>query len=347
MTGERVLVTGGSGFIGGWCALAALDAGYDVRATVRDLGKADALRAHLHDAAEFDDRRLTVVRADLASDDGWADAMREVGHVLHVASPTLRNGPMAVDDMVDAARGGVRRVLRAARDGGAKRVVLTSASGAIVYGHPPRTEPFTEADWTNLDADIPAYQRSKTLAERAAWDFIASEGGGLELAVINPTAVLGPLLGTDDPPSLRTIRGMLDGGLPICPPFGTGWVDVRDVADLHLRAMTDPRASGERFLATSGPSLRMVQVARILRERLGERGVKAPAREMPLWVARALSLVNPQLRAIRPQLGQEFPSSAAKAERLLGWRPRPVDDSIVDTAESLFAHGIVVPVGEA
>jgi dihydroflavonol-4-reductase len=340
-TPGAVLVTGGSGFIGGWCAVAALEAGYRVRTTVRDLGKAAVVRDRLHAAVSFEDALLEVVRADLGSDDGWGEAVSGADAVLHVASPTLRHGAMDADEMVAAARGGVLRVLSASRDAGVRRVVLTSASGAIVYGHPRRrTAPFTEEDWTDVAADIPAYQRSKTLAERAAWEFAAAEPGAPELVAIQPTAVLGPLLGDDDPPSLRTIRGMLSGALPVCPPFATGWVDVRDVADLHLRAMTDPAAAGERFLATSGRSLRTVEVARILHERLGDRASKAPTRELPLAAARALALVNPALRALRGQLGYDFDSSSAKAERLLGWRPRPVADSIADTAESLLAHGL-------
>lgn len=241
--------------------------------------------------------------------------------------------------MVSAARGGVLRVLTAARDAGVKRVVLTSASGAIVYGHPrSRTTRFTEADWTNLDSDIPAYQRSKTLAEKAAWDFVAAEGDGLELVAIQPTGVLGPLIGNDDPPSLRTVRGMLSGAMPLCPPFGTGWVDVRDVADLHLIAMTNPAAVGERFIATSGRSLRLVEVSRIVRERLGERAAKAPTREMPLVLARLLAMVNPAMRSLRGQLGYDFNASGAKAERVLGWKPRPMPDCIQDTAESILEH---------
>ncbi|KXP00060.1 epimerase [Tsukamurella pseudospumae] len=335
----QVLVTGGSGFIGGWCVLAALEAGHDVRTTVRNLDKGDALRTRLHAAATFDDSRLTVVQADLTSDDGWGPATAGVDYVLHVASPTLRNGPVDEQQMVDAARGGVLRVLRAARGAGVQRVVLTSASGAVVYGHEPQSEPFTEEDWTDIDAGVPPYQKSKTLAERAAWEFVAGEGQGLELATIQPTAVLGPLLGNDDPPSLRTVAGMLNGSLPVCPPFGTGWVDVRDVADLHLRAMTDPAAAGERFIATSGHSLRMVELARILRDRLGDRAAKAPTREMPLLLAKVLALVNPQMRALRPQLGLNLDSSSAKAERVLGWRPRTVADSLEDTANSLLSQG--------
>jgi nucleoside-diphosphate-sugar epimerase len=336
----QVLVTGGSGFIGSWCVLALLQAGHDVRTTLRDLGREPALRAQLHAAAEFDDMRLTVVRTDLRSDDGWADAVAGCEYVLHVASPTLRSAPESEEAMVAAAREGVLRVLRASRDAHVRRVVLTSAFGAIGYGHPPRSSPFTEEDWTNVDADIAPYQRSKTLAERAAWRFVQDEGDGLELAAVHPVAVIGPLLGPDDPPSLRIIRSMLDGEVPACPPFGSSWVDVRDVADLHVRAMTDPAAAGERWLASAGRSLRIVEVARILRQRCGDRAAKAPTRELPLALARLLSRFNPQLRALRPQLGRDFDGTSAKAERVLGWTPRPVENTIADTAESLVVHGV-------
>ncbi|MFI6426267.1 NAD-dependent epimerase/dehydratase family protein [Promicromonospora sp. NPDC050880] len=335
---SQVLVTGGSGFIGSWCIQALLEAGHDVRTTVRDLGREPALRSRLQAAARFDETRLTVVRADLVSDDGWAEAVSGCDHVLHVASPTLRNTPESEAAMVTAARDGVLRVLRAARDARVRRVVLTSALGAIGYGHPPRAAPFTEQDWTDVDADIAPYQRSKALAERAAWQFVEEEGDGLELAAVHPAAVIGPVLGPDDPPSLRLIRSMLDGDVPACPPFGTSWVDVRDVADLHLRVMTDPAAAGERWLASAGPSLRIVKVAAILRHRLGDRAAKVPTRELPLLLARVLSRFNPGLNAIRPQLGRDFDASSAKAQRLLGWSPRPIDDTITDTAESLLAH---------
>ena len=338
---SQVLVTGGSGFIAGWCLVALLEAGHDVRTTVRDLSREPGVRQALHNGTAFDDARLTVVAADLQEDDGWAEAADGMDYLLHVASPTLRNGPVEETEMVSAARGGVLRVLRAARDAGVKRVVLTSASGAVVYGHPEETRPFTEEDWTDVSADIAPYQKSKTLAERAAWEFTEKEGNGLELSAINPTAVLGPLLSGDDPPSLRTVSGMLRGALPVAPPFGSGWVDVRDVADLHLRAMTSPAAAGERFLAIAGPSLRVIEVARILRRRLGDRAARVPTRELPLSDALALSASNPQLKALRYQLGHNFPATAAKAERVLGWRPRPIEDTIVDTAESLLAHGLV------
>ncbi len=185
----QVLVTGGTGFIGSWCVLTLLDAGHTVRTTVRDLQREPALRSWLHAAAPFDDDRLTVVRADLEHPDGWDDAVADCDFVLHVASPTLRHTPANDHELVVPAREGVLRVLRAARDSGVRRVVLTSAFGAIGIGHPRRPTPFTEADWTNVDSDIPPYQRSKTLAERAAWQFIEDEGGGLELTAVHPVGV--------------------------------------------------------------------------------------------------------------------------------------------------------------
>ncbi|MFJ1878595.1 aldehyde reductase [Streptomyces sp. KS_5] len=336
----QVLVTGGTGFIGSWCIQAVLDAGHTVRTTVRDLQREPALRSWLQAAAPFDDDRLEVVRADLEHPEGWDAAVAGCDFVLHVASPTLRHTPAGEDELVVPAREGVLRVLRAACDARVHRVVLTSAFGAIGIGHPPRPTPFTEEDWTNVDSDIPPYQRSKTLAERAAWQFVQDEGGGPELAAVHPVGVLGPLLGPDDPPSLRLVRRMLEGRVPACPPFGMGFVDVRDVADLHVRAMTDPAAAGERFLAIAGHSLRVVEIARILRDRLGERAAKAPTRELPVRVARALAIVNPELRLLKHQLGRDLDATSAKAEKLLGWRARPIEDTIAETAESLLAHGI-------
>jgi len=331
----EVLVTGGSGYIGSWCVLDLLAAGHVVRTTVRDLAKEPGLRAQLAQGGA--DGELTVLAADLTSDAGWREAVDGCDYVLHVASPTLTSLPRHEDEMIVPARDGVLRVLRAARDSGVRRVVLTSAIGAVAYGHPDRDTPFTEADWSDVDAGIPPYQKSKTLAERAAWDFIATEGNGLELVAVNPVGVLGPVLGADYSPSLGLIRRMLDGEVPASLKFASGYVDVRDVADLHLRAMTDPAAVGERFIAQSGSSLWVRDIAEILRDRLGERASKVPTRELPNWVARAMGTVNPQLRLIVPQLGKNFDASSEKARRVLGWRPRPIEQTIVDTAESLLA----------
>ncbi|MBL7261712.1 NAD-dependent epimerase/dehydratase family protein [Paractinoplanes lichenicola] len=342
----NVLVTGGTGYIAGWCMLALLDAGHSVRTTVRDLAREPQLRESLrrsstgpsdmpgHGGAESADR-LRVFRADLRSDEGWREAVDGCDYVLHVASPTLTQVPRSDDEMVRPAVDGALRVLRAARAAGVRRVVLTSAIGAIAYGHDRRDTPFTERDWTNVDADIAPYQKSKTLAERAAWDYAA--GSGLELATVNPTAVLGPVLGPDYSPSLNAIAQMLDGSMPALLPFATGYVDVRDVAALHLLAMTEPAAAGERFIATAGHSLWLREVAAVLRDRLGERAAKVPTREMPLLVARGLAKVNPQMRNLRALIGRNLDASSAKAERLLGWKTRPIEDTIVDTAESLLA----------
>ncbi|MBU2666058.1 aldehyde reductase [Actinoplanes bogorensis] len=331
----EVLVTGGSGYIGSWCTLALLSAGFSVRTTVRDLEREPQVREMLRRGGADPGASLRVMRADLGADEGWAEAAAGCDAVLHVASPTLTQVPRTDDEMVRPAIDGTLRVLRAARDGGVRRVVMTSAIGAIAYGHPPRDTPFTERDWTNVDAGIAPYQKSKTLAERAAWDFVAGEP--LELATVNPTGVLGPVLGPDYSPSLGSIARMLDGEMPALLKFATGYVDVRDVASLHLLAMTEPAAAGERFIATAGHSLWLRDVAAILRERLGERAAKVPTREMPLWVARGLARVNPQMRSLRALLGRDLDATSAKAERLLGWKARPIEDTITETAESLLA----------
>ena len=325
----NILVTGGSGYIGGYCVRALLDAGFSVRTTVRDLARKPT-------GAE-----VQVVRADLRSDDGWREAAAGCDAVLHVASPTLTQVPKNDDEMVRPAVDGTLRVLRAARDAGVRRVVMTSAIGAIAYGHPPRDTPFTERDWTNVDAGVGPYQRSKTLAERAAWDFVAGPGRGLELATVNPTAVLGPVLGPGYSPSLTGIARMLAGSMPALLPFASGFVDVRDVASLHLLAMTDPAAAGERFIATAGHSLWQRDIAAVLRDRLGDRAARVPTREMPLWVARGLARVNPQMGTLRLLLGRDLDATSAKAERVLGWKPRPIEDTIVETAESLLARPTV------
>jgi nucleoside-diphosphate-sugar epimerase len=332
-----ILVTGGSGYIGSWCTLALLNAGHSVRTTVRDPAREPQVRAMLRGGGADPGANLRVMRADLTSDEGWREAAAGCEAVLHVASPTLTRVPRNDDEMVRPAVDGTLRVLRAARDGGVRRVVMTSAIGAIAYGHEPRDTPFTEQDWTNVEADIAPYQRSKTLAERAAWNFAATEAPGLELATVNPTGVLGPVLGPDYSPSLNSIARMLDGSMPRLLKFASGYVDVRDVASLHLLAMTEPAAAGERFIATAGHSLWLREVAAILRERLGERASRVPTREMPLWVARGLSRVNPQMRSLRALLGRDLDATSAKAERLLGWKPRPIEDTITETAESLLA----------
>lgn len=340
MGSELVLVTGGSGFIGSHTVVRLLAAGHRVRTTVRSPHKEQALREMVREGGA-DDRELEVVVADLQGDDGWVEAVAGCAYVVHVASPTLQTVPKHEDEMVVPAREGALRVLRAARDAGVRRVVLTSSFGAIGYGHPPQAAPFTEEDWTDVDAGVPIYQKSKALAERACWDFIAREGGEVELAVVNPVGVLGPVLGKDYSPSIRSIQNMLAGTIAGCPRLTFSYVDVRDVADLHVRAMTDPAAAGERFLASSGDPLSLLDIATVLRTRLGAAAAKAPTRELPNWLVRLAALRNPQLRILLPQLGRPMSASGEKARRVLGWTPRSNEDSIADTGESLVRHGLV------
>ncbi len=336
---STVLVTGGSGFIAAHCIVAALQAGHTVRTTLRSLKRETEVRDMVR-AGGASDERLTFFVASLESDDGWREAIRGCDFVLHVASPTLAQTPKNDDDFVRPARDGVLRVLKLSSEEGVKRVVLTSAMGAIAYGHPPRAEAFTEKDWTNVDGGIAPYQKSKTLAERAAWDFIAKTPG-LELSVVNPAGVIGPILGTDVGPSLGLPLRLLKGELKAAPQFTMPFVDVRDVAELHLLAMTRPEAKGERFLASSGKSLSVLELANILRAKLGPLAARVPRKELPNFVLRFAALFSADVRMILPQLGKSLSVSSEKAERVLGWKARPNEESLVDTANSFVRFGVL------
>lgn len=340
MSEELVLVTGGSGFIAQHCILALLEAGYRVRTTLRSLSREADVLSNLRSGGAEPGDRLSFVAADLTADDGWVEAAADCAYIIHGASPTPSGDQVREEDWIRPAVDGNLRVLRAARDACVRRVVLTSAFGAIGVGHKSRSRPFDETDWSDLNGNVAPYQRSKTLAERASWDFIAREGSGLELATVNPTTVLGPALGSDYSHSIRLIKNLLDGQ-PGCPKINTCVVDVRDVADLHLRAMTDPAANGERFLAASGESLWMVEIARLLNQRLGKGAKKVSTRVLPNWFIRVVALFNPAMRGIVPHLGVNMNASGDKAKRLLGWAPRSREDAIVATAESLIKLGLV------
>jgi dihydroflavonol-4-reductase len=340
MNNDIVLVTGGSGFIASHCILQLLNAGYRVRTTLRSLSREGDVRAMLRQGGVDAADRLTFAAADLSADAAWADAAADCTYVMHGASPTPSGSQIREEDWIRPAVDGVLRVLRASRDAGVKRVVLTSAFGAVGMGHKPQTRPFDETDWTNLRGDVAPYQRSKTLSELAAWDFIAKEGRGLELSAINPTAVLGPALAADYSHSIRLIKQLMDG-IPGCPKINSGFVDVRDVADLHLRAMTHQAAKGERFIAISGNSMWMVEVARILKRRMGAAAARVPTRELPNWLISLLALQNPAMKSLVPFLGKVMNATSAKAERLLGWSPRSTDEAIVAAAESLMNLGLL------
>jgi dihydroflavonol-4-reductase len=340
MTDELVLVTGGSGFIAQHCILTLLGVGYRVRTTLRLLTREDEVRQNLSTGGARTRDRLSFVAADLTADAGWSEAASGCAYVIHGASPTPSGNQIREEDWIRPAVDGNLRVLRAARDAGAKRVVLTSAFGAIGVGHEPRNRPFDEKDWSNLNGHVASYQKSKTLAERASWDFIAREGGGLELAAVNPTTVLGPALGPDYSHSIRLIKSLLDGQ-PGCPKVNTCVVDVRDVADLHLRAMTHPAANGERFLAASGESLWIVEIAELLKKRLGAAAGRVSTRVLPNWFIRLLALVNPAMKGMVPHLGVNMNATGEKARGLLNWRARSREEAILATAESLIRLGLV------
>lgn len=337
-----VLVTGGSGFIGSHTILQLLAAGHEVRTTVRDLRRESDVRAMLHEGGlKQDASRLRFFAANLENDAGWPEAVAGCEYVLHVASPLPVGVPKHEDDLIRPAREGALRVLRASRDAGVRRVVLTSSFAAIGYGHKPRTAPFDETSWTDASGKVTAYVKSKTLAERAAWDFIATTGGALELSVINPVVVLGPVLGPDYSGSIQIVRRLLDGAVPAVPRLYVGVVDVRDVVDLHVRAMTHPAARGERFLAVGGDFISMRDLARILKDRMGAVGRRVPTRELPDWLVRVAALINPLVRQALPELGKIKNATNEKARRVLGWMPRPNEESIVATARSLERLGLL------
>jgi nucleoside-diphosphate-sugar epimerase len=341
MKDELVLVTGGTGFIAQHCILALLRDGYQVRTTVRSLAREAEVREQLREGGIDAGERLSFVVADLSQDRGWAEAVAGCRYVIHGASPTPTGAQTSEEEWVRPAVDGNLRVLRAARDAGVKRVVLTSAFGAICAGHGQMTRPFDETDWSDLSSrNVWLYQKSKTLSERAAWDFIAREGQGLELSAVNPVAVLGPVLGADFSHSIRLVKGLL-AGQPGSPKINCGFVDVRDVADLHVLAMTHDAARGERFIATAGDSLWLGDVARVLKERMGAVAAKVSTRVLPNWVVLLGALKDPALKGSVPLLGLRMNASNAKARKLLGWSPRPAEEAIVATARSLDKLGLL------
>ncbi|HSZ10821.1 MAG TPA: aldehyde reductase [Rhizomicrobium sp.] len=339
---STVLVTGGSGFIGSYCILQLLDAGHEVRTTVRNLKREGDVRAMLRQGGAEPGEKLSFYAADLESDSGWREAATGCEYVLHVASPFPPGLPKHEDELIIPARDGALRVLRASRDAGVKRVVLTSSFAAVGYGQKPQSAPFNESNWTDPSGDdVRPYVKSKTLAERAAWDFVAREGGGLELSVVNPVGVFGPVLGPDYSTSILLVQRLMDGAMPGSPKLSFGVVDVRDVADLHIRAMTDAQANGQRFLAIAGDFMSIFDIAKVLKARMGAAAKRVPSRELPNWLVRIAAMRDPAVKQILPELGKHKNATNEKARRVLGWRPRSREDAIVATAESLVRLGLL------
>ena len=335
---ERVLVSGGSGFLGGWCLVELLRRGYEVRTTVRDLGREPEVRTRVGREVEAGER-LSFFSADLGGDAGWAEAVAGCDYVLHVASPFPPEQPKNPDELIVPAREGTLRVLRAALDAGARRVVVTSSVAAVRGGVSEAVAPLTESDWTDGDnPKLEPYTRSKALAERAAWDLVAERGERAKLAAVNPGAILGPVLGEERSFSLQMVERLLKG-VPGSPRIGFSVVDVRDVADLQIRAMTAPEAGGQRYIAVARFQW-MAEVAAVLRQRLGPEAAKVPKRQIPDFAVRAMGIFDPSVRSVAKQLGQRVEMSSEKARTELGWEPRPVEDTIADCARSLVGERV-------
>lgn len=336
---DQVLVSGGSGYIAGFLIRQLVAEGWTVHTTVRSLAKEDAVRQLL----AVDDSKLKFFAADLSSDAGWAEAMAGCSHVAHLASPLPSGVPKSADELIVPARDGALRALRAAKVAEVKRFVMTSSVAAIAYGRGRGIHHFTEADWTLLGKPgITAYVQSKTIAERAAREWVAKEGGGIEFCTINPSVVLGPVWSRDYSASVIIVKKMLDGSMRACPDIGFGVVDVRDVADLHMRALKAPNMAGERFIA-SGRFMKLREIADVLRAELGEQAHKVPTRNVPDWLVRVAARFNPLARAVVSELGSVRNQDASHAKAVLGWATRPVEQSIADTARCLIELGIVKP----
>lgn len=332
---KTVLVTGGSGYLGGWCVVELLRRGYRVRTTVRDLAREAEVRTAVGTQVDPGDR-LTVWAADLLDDAGWQDAVDGCNYVLHVASPFPPVQPKDPDELIVPARDGTVRVLEASLDAGVDRIVVTSSVAAVtgsgkgVYGRP-----LDEQDWSDPDnPKLSPYARSKTIAERAAWDFMHERGATGKLATVNPGAIIGPVLSDDRSFSLQAIERLL-GGMPGVPRIGFSFVDVRDVADLEIRAMTAPEAGGERFVAVTTFQW-MADIAAVLRSRMGEAAAKVPTRTVPNLLVRGMAIFDPSVRSILGQLGRKTSLSSERAKTRLGWSPRPIDETIVECAESML-----------
>lgn len=339
---QLVVVTGGSGFIASHIIIQLLQQGYSVRTTVRSPKKIGLVKQLLTQGGITNFDNLEFAEADLTSDQNWEKVMDGATYAIHPASPTPTLNFKNEAEMIRPAVDGVLRVLRAARDNGVKRVVLTSAYGAIFAGHKNRTTPYTENDWSDLNAkNIHPYQKSKTMSELAAWDFIKNKGQGLELATVNPVGVMGPVLASDYSHSNIQIQQLLEGKIKAVPNVDSGYVDVRDVASLHLLAMTSPKAAGERFLATTGETLSMLEVANILCDSFPQYADKLPTKTMPNIIVKIAALFNPQLRMVASLLGKYAETSNKKAVTMLDWHPRSARESIIATAKSMIDLKII------
>ena len=341
-TNTPVLVTGASGFIAIHCIIQLLEQGYQVRGTLRSMSRENELRQTLAKFVQANDK-LTFVQADLLADAGWAEAMQGCDYVLHVASPFPVEAPKDENDLIRPAKEGTLRVLRAAAEHGVKRVVLTSSVAAIAAGHPRAKTHFDEKDWSLPNSPtIESYPKSKTLAENAAWEFIKTlpQGHPLELVVINPGYVLGPLPDTHQRTSGELIKQLMGGTLPGLARVQFSGVDVRDVAAAHIAAMTTPEAAGQRFLCIN-EHFWLYEAAAILNKHFSARGYKIPTTILPSWLVRIVAIFLPPARSVLNTLDREVFTDSTLIRKTLNWKPRSLEQTLVDMAESTIELKLV------
>lgn len=332
-----VLVTGASGFVGIHCVIALLKEGYQVRGTVRSLGREAALRKTVAKFVEADER-FSLVEADLLNDAGWDAAVAGCEYVLHVASPFPLMEPKHEDDLIIPAREGTLRVLRAAAEKNVKRVVLTSSVAAVAYGHSKEKTQFDENDWSLADSPtISAYSKSKTLAERAAWDFVNNlpDDKKMELATINPGLILGPLPDTNARTSGVLVQSLMLSTIPGLARMHFNAVDVRDVAAAHIAAMITPEAAGQRFICVSD-SFWMEDVAKLLKENYASRGYKVKTTVFPSWMVRIVAIFSTEARATVDALDEELNVDNTSIKEVLNWQPRDMKEMVLSMAKSMI-----------
>lgn len=334
---QKVLVTGGTGFVAIHSILQLLNRGYKVRTTVRSLKSKEKIFEMLENGGITDFSDLEFIEADLTSDNNWAEAMIDCDYVLHIASPIFLRLPKNEDEMIRPAVDGTLRVLKAARNAGIKRVVITSNFGAVGYSHKDKNSLITEESWTNPnEKGLSTYNKSKVLAEQAAWEFMKNEGGALELSVVNPMGIFGPSLSPDLSSGFELLKKLLDGSMKAIPDIRLGIVDVRDVAELHILAMESPEAKGQRFLALSGGTMSLLEIVKLLKEKMPYVTEKASTKSLPTFIIRLTALFNDQAKAILPLVGVYRNASNEKAKTILGWKPRSNEEAITATVISLI-----------
>ena len=342
ISSHPILVTGASGFVAIHCIAQLLEQGYTMRGTLRTMSRENEVRETLRQFVNADER-LKFINIDLSTDTNWSEAVRDCEYVLHVASPFPLLNPAHEDELIKPAVEGTLRVLSAAHNAGVKRVVLVSSNAAISAGHTGENRTFTENDWSRLDKPIGAYSKSKTLAERAAWDFVNSTENTrkLELATINPPFIYGPVPNKDFPTSAELVRTFLQGDVPGVARIKMGFVDVRDVASAMILALTTPAAAGERFLI-SGGTMWIKDIADLLTKHYAERGFKKiPRLLLPTWLLHILAVFDKRIALVIPSLNWDYELSNEKAKRILGWNPRPKEEAILAMAESLIEQELV------